>query len=62
MTFAAKIKSERERLGLTQSQAAAVLDVSPRAIWQWEQGREPIALTQEGALMRLAKRKPKAEK
>ena len=57
MGFAAKIKAERERLGLTQSQCATLLGVSPRAIWQWEDGKEPIALTQEGALARLKKAK-----
>lgn len=59
MSFAEKIKSAREQLGLTQAEAAALLDVSPRAVWQWEQGQEPIVLTQEGALQRLAKTKAK---
>lgn len=59
-SFANKLKYERERLGITQAECAAWLDVSPRAIWQWEQGKEPIALTQEGALNRLARAKAKA--
>lgn len=54
MTFADKLKSERKRLGLTQGQLAELLDVSLRAVGKWEQGQEPIALTQEGALNRLA--------
>lgn len=62
MTFSEKIKSERERLGLTQAEAATLLDVSPRALWQWEQGQEPIALTQEGALARLERTKIKEGK
>lgn len=59
MSFAEQIKFERERLGLTQAEAATLLDISPRAVWQWEQGQEPIKLTQEGALARLQKFKPK---
>lgn len=57
MTFPEQLKSERERLGLTQAELAAFLDVSPRAIWQWEKGILPHVLTQEGALARLAKAK-----
>ena len=55
-SFAQKIKLERERIGITQAECAVILGVSPRAIWQWEQGQEPIALTQEGALHRLARK------
>jgi len=54
MRFAAKLKSERKRLGLTQSGAAAILDVSARTYWEWEAGKTtPYAITQAGALMRL---------
>lgn len=60
MKFSELLKSERARLGLTQSEAAALLEVSPRAIWQWESGKEPITLTQEGALARLRKAKVNA--
>jgi len=57
VTFASQLKSERARLGLTQAEAAVLLDVSPRAVWQWEKGEEPLALTQEAALARLKKAK-----
>lgn len=53
MTFAEKLKKEQQRLGLTQAELAALLDVSPRAVWQWLQGDEPIAIAKEGALARL---------
>lgn len=59
MSFAEQIKAERQRLGLTQTEAAGLLEVSPRAIWQWEAGKEPITLTKEGALARLRKAKAK---
>lgn len=63
MTFPEKLLSERQRLGLTQAEAAALLDVSPRAVWQWEKGSIPHVLSQEGALARLAKqKKPKPAK
>jgi DNA-binding XRE family transcriptional regulator len=55
MTFPEKLKTHRERLGLTQAELASFLDVSPRAVWQWEKGKVPHVLTQEGALARLAK-------
>jgi transcriptional regulator with XRE-family HTH domain len=57
--FAEQIKSERGRLGLTQAEAAALLDVSPRAVWQWEQGQEPLAVTAEGVIARLKRAKVK---
>jgi len=54
MTFAQKLKTHRARLALTKIQTAALLDVSPRAYAYWEIDREPLAVTQEGALARLA--------
>ena len=62
MTFAEQLKSQRQRLGLTQSEAAELLEVS--ASWVDKAEREmrmPIKITQEGALARLtkAKRLPK---
>lgn len=58
MAFADKLKSERERLGLTQAEAAALLQVSPRAVWKWEHDDEPeLAVTREGILARLKKLK-----
>lgn len=59
MSFSEQLKSERERLGLTQAEAATLLDVSPRAIWKWEDGEEPLAVTAEGVIARLKKAKVK---
>lgn len=58
MTFAEKLKKEQKRLGLTQAELAAILEVSPRAVWQWLQGDEPIAIAKEGAIARLKARNP----
>ena len=60
MTFAEQLKTERKRLQLTQPEAAAALDLADRTYWEYENNRtEPPAITQEGALARLAKLKPK---
>lgn len=62
MNFADQLKSERDRLGLTQAGAAAVLGIPDRTYWEWEAGKTtPYAITQEGALRRLAatKKRPK---
>ena len=64
MTFSEKLKSERERLCLTQAGVAPLLDVS--AEWVSKVERElstPLAITQEGALARLRKikQRPKAK-
>lgn len=61
MDFTEKLKAQRERLGLTQAELAALLDVSPRAVWQWEKGMLPHVLTQEGALARLTKAKRRSQ-
>ena len=54
MIFADQLKQERERLGITQAQAASLLDVSKSVLAKWETfDRTPIAITQEGALARL---------
>lgn len=58
MTFAEKLKFHRQRLGLTQSEAAALLDVSASWVDKAErEQREPLPITQEGALARLSKAK-----
>ncbi len=57
MTISAKLKAARARLGLTQAEAAKVVGVSPRTLWQWESGR-PLSITPEQALRKLQKRKP----
>jgi DNA-binding XRE family transcriptional regulator len=61
MTFPEQLKTHRERLSLTQAELATFLEISPRAVWQWEKGELPHILTQEAALARLtkAKRAPK---
>ena len=60
MSFAQQIKSVRERLGFTQAKASDVLEVSKSALEKWEAGTKvPLAITQEGAMARLAKHKPK---
>lgn len=58
--FAECIRSQRQRIGLTLDQAADVLDVSRRTVAKWEAGEEPLPLTQEGAIARLAKMPNKA--
>jgi transcriptional regulator with XRE-family HTH domain len=56
MTFAAKLKAERVRLGLSQSGAEALLDLGKGQVTAWETERNtPHVLTQEGTLARLAK-------
>ena len=61
MTFAEKLKKERERLGLTQPELASVFEndnkpISQRVLWNWEHGTlEPFDVTQEGVLARLKK-------
>jgi DNA-binding XRE family transcriptional regulator len=58
MTFPDKLKASRQQLSLSQAGLAALLDVSPRAIWQWEKGTLPHILTQEGVIGRLFKLMP----
>jgi transcriptional regulator with XRE-family HTH domain len=58
MSFADQLKSERDRLGLTQAGAEALLGLGKGQITAWETGRNtPHVLTQEGALARLRNRK-----
>lgn len=57
MSISEQLKAARARLGLTQAEAAKVVGVSPRTIWQWESGR-PLSITPEEALRKLQKRKP----
>jgi len=62
MTFGEQLKAERKRIGLTQPETAAVLDLKDRTYWEYESGAsEPPAIAQEGALARLRKLKPKAK-
>lgn len=62
MSFADKLKSERSRLGLSQAELAALLDVSKSAVEKWEYGtKTPISIAQEGALARLRRTKKRAK-
>lgn len=55
-TFGAVLKEERERLDLTQTETAALLDIPFRTYWAWEnEESEPPTVAQEGALARLKK-------
>lgn len=62
MKFSELLKSEIARLGRTQAEAADLLGVSPRAVWKWLHGNEPLPVTQEGVLARLKKSKAKKRK
>lgn len=53
MEFCDAILEERQRLNMTQVQAAAFLEVSPRTYWLWESGGNVLPVTQDGALARL---------
>lgn len=58
MKFCDQIKQERQRLGLTQSELAAVLGVSMEWVSKTERDlTTPLEITQEGALARLRKTK-----
>lgn len=60
MSFSDTIKSERTRLRLTQAEAATLLDVPARTLWEWEHGKtEPLAVAQEGVIARLKRAKVK---
>jgi|DEB0MinimDraft_6_1074348.scaffolds.fasta_scaffold451754_2 DNA-binding transcriptional regulator YiaG len=62
MSFADQLKSERSRLGLSQAELAALLNVSKSAVEKWEYGKKtPIPIAQEGALARLRKTKKRAK-
>ena len=58
MTFSEQLKAHRQRLGLTQSEAAELLEVSASWVDKAErEQREPLKITQEGAIARLSKAK-----
>ena len=56
--FAHKLKTERLRAGLTQTECARLLDVSLHTICKWEKGASALSLTQEAAIGRLRAAKP----
>ena len=53
MTFGNRLRLRRLVLGWSQKEMAEMLDVSPRAIFKWENGKPPILLTQEAVDARL---------
>ncbi len=58
MSFSRQLASEKDRLGLTLAGLAVALDVGQRTVEHWLNGdRTPLAITQEGALARLRRRK-----
>ena len=58
MTFAARLKEQRRRLGLTQAEASVLLEIPLRTLADWERKHTtPAAICQEGALARLQKAK-----
>lgn len=59
MTFAEQLKAQRQRLRLTQAEAAALCEVSPRGWWKWEDGGDTLSVTQEGVIARLKRAKPR---
>lgn len=60
MTFSKQIKAIRETRALTQAETADILGISKSALEKWEAGTKiPKPLTQEGAIARLTKGKPK---
>lgn len=62
MSFAAQLKAERERLGITQAQAASLLSIAKRTYCDWEAGNVvPHRYMQHGALcdLRATKKRPK---
>ena len=53
-TFAACLQMHRNRLGLTQAEAAVLCEVSPRVWWKWEHARgDTLPVTMEGTIARL---------
>lgn len=58
MTFSESLKAERQRLKLTQKEAAVLCAVSPRVWWKWESAAgDTLPVTQEGVLARLRAKK-----
>lgn len=56
MKFDHQLKQERKRLGLNQTEAARLLDMSAEWVSKCERDLTvPLLITQEGALARLAK-------
>lgn len=59
--FAVAIKMHRDRLGLTQAEAAGLCEVSARVWWKWEKAKgDTLHPTQRGTLDILKHAKKKA--
>jgi DNA-binding XRE family transcriptional regulator len=57
--FAAALRMHRDRLNLTQAQAATLIGVSTRALWKWENAKvDTMRPTQVGVINILAEAKP----
>ena len=52
-SFGNRLRLRRLVLGWSQKEMAVMLDVSPRAVFKWENGKPPILLTQEAVDARL---------
>ncbi len=64
-SFADKVRAARKRAGLTQAQAAEILEIIPNTLARWERGertppRESEIITQEEVLRGLQKQPKKA--
>ena len=57
MNIAAEIKAIREKLGLSQAECARILDISPRKLWAWENGKPPTRIETHGIIPLLKKTK-----
>ena len=65
MSFAKDVLTARKRAGLTQAQAAELLDIIPNTLARWERGertppRECEVITQEEGLRGLRKHPKRA--
>ncbi len=57
-TFSDHLRSERERLKISQEICARVLGVSLSCLCSWERGQEPKELTKAGVSARLTQLNP----
>ena len=64
MSFARKLQRHQKRLGYTDAQMCAALDVGDSTYRSWRNAdpkRVPLSVAQEGALARLRKLQPPAK-
>jgi len=56
--FGSQLKDERKRLGLTQAQAAVIVQIAKRTYCNWEAGKvTPHPYMQEGSMHDLSRYK-----